>query len=103
MNKKCVNCTNEFKCVVKTKNKKYCDICRIEIWKNQKRDWHRKKVGKYGKPRVCILCKIEFEDEASANREYCVNCAILRDKVLHHTSYKKRSRKTLKENMLLVR
>lgn len=95
MNKKCKNCPNEFKCIVKTKNKKYCDICRKEVLKIQKRDWKRKLTGTYGKIRMCVLCKVILDNSSKADREYCVECAVLRDKVLHHTSYKKRSRERL--------
>ena len=89
-----------FECVKKTKNRKYCDSCRKEIWKMQKRDWKRKQMGTYEKIRMCVLCKIVLDNSTKTDREYCVNCAILRDKVLHHTSYKRR--KTLKTEILLV-
>lgn len=98
MKRPCVNCKKEFEYTKKTKNRKYCDSCKLSIWYKQKKDWSRKKAGTFGKPRLCHYCKVELGDDAKTDRIYCVNCAVIRDKILHHISYKKR-----KKIMMVIR
>lgn len=93
MKKKCINCTNHFDTTIKTRNKKYCDECKLTIWHKQKKDWKRKKMKTFGKIRLCHYCKIDLGDDAKTDRIYCVDCAVIRDKILHHISYLKRKNK----------
>ena len=88
----CLDCKIEFALKRKAVNRKYCDDCKIKRWKMQKRDWKRKEVGTYGKKRYCRFCKIVLHDDMKSDRIYCVNCAVIRDKILHHISYVKRKK-----------
>ena len=89
----CVICTVPLKTTNRTRRTmKYCLDCKVTTLKKQKRDWSRKKIGKLGKKRVCHFCKIMIDDNADLKRIYCVDCAVLRGKILHHISYKKRLR-----------
>lgn len=85
------------KCEIKNRNnnQKYCVICKFNVWKTQKRDWKRKKVGTYGKKMVCKYCKEELGDDSKTDRIYCVDCAVIRDKILHHISYLRRRKNVI--------
>jgi hypothetical protein len=91
---RCKNCPNEFETTVKTRNRKYCDICKFIILKIQKRNWKRKRVGRYGIDLKCLDCGI-FLGNLKNDRKYCDECNIKRVKISHHNSYLKRKQRLI--------
>ena len=85
---RCKNCPNEFKSTIKTRNRKYCDICKYKIWKIQKRDWKRKKVGTFGVDHKCLNCEISLEG-FKTDRKYCDSCNRERKRIWDRNNYLK--------------
>ena len=91
--KKCVGCHIDIKTTIKTRNKKYCDKCRIESLRIQKRDWKRKLVGRYGNDLKCLDCNV-FLGELKNDRKYCDNCIGIRVRKQKHLYYLNRKNKS---------
>ncbi len=76
MNKTCVICSIPFEVNSKNRNKKYCDICRIIVWKKQKK---RNDQSRYRTTRIecdlfCIKCFSSLPIGSHNDRKYCASC-----------------------------
>ena len=109
----------------KNRNRKYCDVCKILVWKEQKK---RNDLLRYRTTRIecdlfCVKCFASLPIGSHSDKMYCASCLPKHQKIL---KLKRRragmlaefysglrinliqspylvERKTLKENMLLVR
>ena len=77
--RKCINCPTKFKTTRKTRNRKYCDICKLIIWKQQKREYDKRKSDKRKfnnsqRNMKCVLCSISLPENCHISRKYCVKC-----------------------------
>ena len=91
---RCKNCPNEFKVTVKTRNRKYCDVCKYKIWNIQKRDWKRKKVGTFGIEHKCLDCEVSLEG-FKMDRKLCDKCKRDRKLKWYHMNYLRRKERLI--------
>ena len=80
--KKCVKCYTPINTTVKTRNRKYCDICKIVIWKRQKKEYDIKKSIKrklinLERKLSCVECMTSLPINSHRDRLYCDKCLIL--------------------------
>lgn len=93
--KRCVKCVSEIKTNIKTRNKKYCEKCRVEVLRTKKRDWKRNKVCRKNNELKCLDCGVSLGD--IKYKRYCSGCIKIRYKVQHEKSYLKRKDRKIKE------
>src|SRR3990167_3288820 len=89
MNKKCVNCPNVFLTTIKTRNKKYCDVCKIIVWKKQKKEYGKRR---YSTTRIecdlfCTKCFEPLPIGSHNDRRYCDGCLIKRKRNMKMKNY----------------
>lgn len=85
MNKKCVNCPVLFEVGIKNRNKKYCDECKVIIWKEQKK---RNDLLRYRTTRIecdlyCVKCFASLPIGSHRDRLYCQTCLPKHQSVLN--------------------
>ena len=80
--RKCVNCDNVFEITTKTRKRKYCDVCKLIIWKKQKKEHDVKKSIKrklinLERKLSCVECMTNLPINSHRDRLYCDKCLIL--------------------------
>ena len=83
---RCKNCPNEFKYNIKSCNRKYCDICRLIVWKRQKHEYSvrrglKRKMINSQKEMSCLNCSLSLPENSHINRKYCNICKLKKRKI----------------------
>ena len=76
---RCKNCPNEFKYTIKSCNRKYCDICKLIVWKRQRnenneRKSQERKLINSQRNLKCVLCSISLPENCHSGKKYCNKC-----------------------------
>ncbi len=76
MNKRCVNCPNTFELNTKNRNRKYCDVCKIIILKEQKKknDLSRYHTTRREYDLFCTKCFASLPTGSHQDKMYCEKC-----------------------------
>ena len=86
MNRKCVNCINFFPLTPKTRNRKYCSVCKILIAKQQRNT--RKDFDLF-----CLDCNFSLPLGSKGDKMYCVKCLRIHRKEDHKRWHIKKTMK----------
>jgi hypothetical protein len=83
--KRCKICPEKFECFGNGRNRKYCESCKLKIWKIQKRGWKRKKEYNTN----CLECGISLEG-MKIDRKRCNSCRDERIKKIKRELHRKK-------------
>lgn len=77
--RKCVNCSTDIKTTPKTRKRKYCDICKLIVWKrqrdkNNKIKSEKRKLFNSQRNMKCVLCSISLPENCHSGKKYCNKC-----------------------------
>ncbi len=89
---RCKNCPNEFKYNIKSCNRKYCDTCKLIVWKRQKKEYDvrksdERKLINAQRNMKCILCSISLPENCHVDRKYCDICLFNVNKIRRRLYY----------------